>query len=81
MATQTDIHFTAGKSAGALAVFTGVLARAWDRLAQAMIAYGDSRSRAAELHSLEAKSDRELADIGLKREDIARHVFRDLYYL
>ncbi len=81
MATQTDIHFAAGKSAGFFAAITGGLARAWAALSNAMIAYGESRSRFAELQSLEAKSDHELADIGLKREDIVRHVFRDLYYL
>lgn len=81
MASQTDIHFAAGKSAGFFAAVTGGLARAWASLSNAMIAYGESRSRFAELQSLEAKSDHELADIGLKREDIVRHVFRDLYYL
>ncbi|MFO7919206.1 DUF1127 domain-containing protein [Rhodobacteraceae bacterium W635] len=40
-----------------------------------------ARSRVHEVERLNAKSDVELARIGLKREDIARHVFRDVLYI
>jgi uncharacterized protein YjiS (DUF1127 family) len=38
------------------------------------------RSRRDEIEALEAKSDAELARMGLRRDQIAVHVFRDLYY-
>lgn len=34
-----------------------------------------------EVLRLQAKSDAELAAMGLKRENIALHVFRDMYYV
>ena len=37
----------------------------------------DSQSRTREFDRLSAKSDSELARMGLQRQDIARHVFRD----
>ncbi len=36
--------------------------------------------RRAMIKALEAKSDEELERMGLRREDISYHVFRDLYY-
>ena len=42
-------------------------------------AWVESRSRMAEIARLNAKSDAELLAMGLKREDIPRHVFRDLF--
>lgn len=39
-----------------------------------------SASRRGLIESLEAKSDKELSDLGVKREEIAQHVFRDLFY-
>ncbi|MCE8009224.1 DUF1127 domain-containing protein [Aestuariivita sp.] len=44
-----------------------------------MIAQANSRVRRVE--TLNAMSDAELAKQGLKREDIVRHVFGDMYYL
>ncbi|WP_233192768.1 hypothetical protein [Acidimangrovimonas sediminis] len=41
-------------------------------------AYMTARSRRDQIERLNAKSDEELAQMGLKREDIPRHVFRDL---
>ena len=38
----------------------------------------DTSARVAEIDRLNAKSDAELARLGLRREDIPRHVFRDL---
>lgn len=38
-------------------------------------------SRIGYLRSLQAKSDAELAQMNLKRDDVVHHVFRDLYYL
>ncbi|MBF9050012.1 hypothetical protein GTA62_12415 [Roseobacter sp. HKCCD9010] len=41
----------------------------------------DSNSRVREAQALNAMSDAELAKRGLKREEIAHHVFRDAYYV
>lgn len=41
----------------------------------------EARSRRAQIERLEAMSNDELAELGLKREDIAQHVFRDTFYI
>ena len=43
------------------------------------IAEADDKSR--RVQELEALSDAQLAKIGLQRQDIVRHVFRDHYYV
>ena len=42
-------------------------------------AYVESRSRNAQVERLNAMSDAQLAKMNLKREDIVRHVFSDLF--
>jgi hypothetical protein len=44
-------------------------------------AFLTARSRMHQIERLNAKSDEQLARMGLRREDIARHVFRDILYL
>ncbi|MEZ5714297.1 MAG: hypothetical protein R3D85_03435 [Paracoccaceae bacterium] len=44
-------------------------------------AYADARSRRGRSRPLEAKSDAELARMGIKRDQIAYHVFSDLFYV
>ncbi|MBC7132512.1 MAG: hypothetical protein H5U16_05345 [Roseovarius sp.] len=39
------------------------------------------QARRAQIAALEAKSDAELARLGLRREDIPYHVFKDLFYI
>lgn len=41
----------------------------------------EASSRIARVEALRAKSDVELARLGIKREDIVHHVFKDLYYV
>ncbi|OUS20752.1 hypothetical protein DI396_01545 [Litorivita pollutaquae] len=43
--------------------------------------YVERKSRAGEIAALEAKSDAELSAMGLTRDGIALHVFRDIYYI
>lgn len=50
-------------------------------LGQGFNAYVESRSRINEINALNEKSDEELAEMGLTRDDIPRHVFRDLLYV
>lgn len=40
-----------------------------------------ANARVRQMEKLNAKSDAELAKMGLRREDIARYVFRDIYHL
>ena len=40
-----------------------------------------ANARIAQMEKLNAKSDEELKKMGLRREDIARHVFRDIYHI
>jgi len=49
-------------------------------LGQSFNAYVERRSRIDQIQALDAKSDQELAELGLQRADIPRYVFRDLLY-
>lgn len=44
-------------------------------------AYCDRHSRRDQIDALHALSDAELAAKGIKRDEIARYVFRDLFYI
>ena len=41
----------------------------------------ESNHRVQQAQRLHQMSDAELAELGLKREEIAHHVFRDLFYI
>ncbi|MFD1509944.1 hypothetical protein [Lacimonas salitolerans] len=43
--------------------------------------YADAKSRRSEIDALEAKSDAQLAEMGLTRDRIPHYVFRDLFYV
>jgi len=45
---------------------------------QGFNAYIEKRSRVPQIAELDAKSDEELAKMGLRRDEIPRYVFRDL---
>ncbi len=45
-----------------------------------LIAMGENSSRYRRLQALNAMSDEQLAARGLKRSEIVRHVFADVYY-
>lgn len=55
--------------------------RFFSALASAYTAYANSRSRIGEIRALEAKSDAELKAMGIKRDQIAQYVFRDVFYV
>ena len=50
-------------------------------IAQGYNAYVDRQSRLDQINALHALSDDQLAAKGLRRDEIARYVFRDLYYI
>ncbi|MCB1336071.1 MAG: DUF1127 domain-containing protein [Maritimibacter sp.] len=68
-----------------IAIQTGVarpsLRAALTRIAALFVAYTEARSRYPQVQALQALSDDQLAERGLTRDDIVRHVFADLYYL
>jgi uncharacterized protein YjiS (DUF1127 family) len=57
--------------------FSGVL----DGLTRGMSQVVEANSRIREVERLQAMSDDALAAKGIRRDDIVRHVFRDLYWL
>lgn len=56
---------------------SAVLAKLADILDRLIMAH----DRTDAVEKLQTLSDRELAEIGLTRDDIVRHVYRDIYYL
>ncbi|MEM6386567.1 MAG: DUF1127 domain-containing protein [Pseudomonadota bacterium] len=48
-------------------------------LAAAQVASASTDARLHEIERLQALSDGKLAEMGLKRDEITRHVFRDIY--
>ncbi|WP_397544671.1 hypothetical protein [Roseovarius salis] len=59
----------------------GLLARIVRAVSAGIENHARKASRRDKVEALERKTDAELARIGLRREDIAHHVFRDLYYI
>ncbi len=54
-------------------------ARAFDKFFRGLVSMAENSPRMKALNTLHAMDDKQLADMGLRREDIARHVFRDVY--
>ncbi|WP_299354832.1 DUF1127 domain-containing protein [uncultured Shimia sp.] len=54
-----------------------ILAAPFIAIGKGMVALAESSSRYKQIEQLNAMSDQELADLGLKREDVVRHIFRD----
>lgn len=52
-----------------------------DGFVAGLVRIADSNSKYRQMQALMALSDAQLADRGLRREDIARYVFRDQLYL
>lgn len=48
-------------------------------LGRGLVAIMESNSRVRRAEALHAMSDAQLAQLGIKRDEIAHHVFRDLY--
>jgi uncharacterized protein YjiS (DUF1127 family) len=60
---------------------TGFLRHIGESILTFFVNIAEANSRVREAERLNAMTDAELEKIGLKREDIARHVFRDLFYV
>ena len=74
MADMTDTSFSTPRPRD---ILRG-LARAFWTAAEA---HGNRAGRRRQIEALQAKSDAELAEMGIARERIAHHVFKDLYYI
>lgn len=51
------------------------------RLADLLFMMAKAHDRTDAVQQMQALTDRQLADIGVPRDDIVRHVYRDIYYL
>ena len=58
----------------------GFLARILERMVHVMDRQAHVMSRRDLIEALEAKTDKELAALGIRRDQIAHYVFRDLFY-
>lgn len=65
------------QTAPLFAPFSGLL----NRIIDSMVSIPEANMRMREVERLQAMTDEQLAKRGLRREDIARHVFRDLFYV
>jgi len=63
------------------AKLTTFLDRVFAGMGQGFNAYGERVARYEKIRRLHAKSDEELARMGLTRDGIVQHVFADLFYL
>lgn len=57
------------------------LSAVWSTISKWFWRIAETQSRAAELERLHAMSDRQLADIGVRRENIVDHVFRNMSFM
>lgn len=58
-----------------------ILSRLFGALGNFIVAVGEANPRLRRVEALQRLSDEQLAAKGLRREDIVRHVFGDVYYL
>lgn len=57
-----------------------VLAKPFNMIGDVLIAMGEANTRVRGMRALMEMSDEQLAERGLKRDEIAHHVFADSYY-
>ncbi len=70
-------HKTNAQSNGAFSAIVGFVSAALRNIDKVLISQGAANARMREVEKLSAKSDDELAMLGLRREDITRVVFGD----
>ncbi|MCR9108379.1 DUF1127 domain-containing protein [Marivita sp. XM-24bin2] len=59
----------------------GLISSLIDGLTRGFTQIAEANSRVHEIERLQALSDDALAAKGIRREDIVRHVFRDVYWM
>ncbi|WP_323778970.1 DUF1127 domain-containing protein [Leisingera sp.] len=60
---------------------TAILRRCFAAAGNALVAIAEADSRMRAVRQLNAMSDEELAERGLKRDGIVRHIFSDKFYI
>ena len=79
---MTDLSATAAiKEISSRAEITSWLDRFFAGMGQGFNAYTERVGRYDKIRALQAKSDADLAKMGLTRERIPYHVFSDLFYI
>lgn len=73
-APTTNIEFAKTGLSGRIAAF-------FASIAKGMETYAHHLSRMDQVEALNAKTDAELAALGVSRDEIPRYVFRDLFYV
>ena len=63
------------------APLTGVVGRILSAIFNALTRIAENNPRYKKMKQLSAMSDEQLAEIGLRRDDIARHVYGDRLYI
>ncbi len=58
-----------------------LLAKPFNALGKGLVALAEADTRYKKLNSLMAMSDAELAERGLKRDELVHHTFSDSYYI
>ncbi len=74
-------HIVTTPEAGVLHRIGAAFTAALDALAKARIASVSAEARFNEVQRLQALSDAELAEMGIARDRIVHHVFRDIYMI
>ena len=60
---------------------TGAITRFFSAFGTALVHLGENSQKMRQINALQALSDEELANRGLKRQDIARYVMADCYWV
>lgn len=60
---------------------TNVFAQIGNGIMNVLVAMAEANGRVKQIDRLQSMSDAELARRGIKRDEIAHHVFRDVYYV
>lgn len=60
---------------------TSAIARFFSAFGTALVHIGENSQKMRQINALQALTDEELADRGLKRQDVARYVMADCYWI
>ena len=74
-------HHTASAAPTSLVSVLKILAKPFVAIGNLLVAMGEANDRSRKVQDLMAMSDAELAERGIKRDQIVQHIFSDVYYL
>lgn len=74
MASITDHSSVTGRLFPSLGAF-------FARVGEALYNGSNMSARARQIEALQSMTDAQLAEKGIKRDEIVHHVFRDIYYI